>query len=175
MTNPPGVVISGGEIPCTSRLGGEQGAEDLGVGPSSSLAAHECAQGCPLPHPLSLRGAPCSFRAVHGVYCEPSGRGFSDGSCKELVSIFSRQSQFWEVLGRLNLQRVMKGNGQSQAPERTASASSILSHLPRGEPCPRDPQRHINSPFVSSSLAGASLFCLQLSASQPPPVACLPQ
>ena len=146
------------------------------MGSSSSLAAHECAQGCPRPHPLSLPGAPYSFRTAHSVFCEPSGWGFSDGSCKELVSIFSRQSQkFWEVMGRLNLRRVMKGNGQSQAPERTVSAFSILSHLPRGGPCPRDPQRHINSPSVSSSLAGASLFCLQLSASQPPPVACLPQ
>lgn len=66
MTNPPGAVISGGEIPCTSRLGGEQGAEDLGVGPSSSLAVHECAQGCPfLTHSASEeRRVPFSLYTV---------------------------------------------------------------------------------------------------------------
>lgn len=56
---------------------------------------------------------------------------------KELVSIFSRQSQkFREVTGSLSLQRVMKGNGQSQVPERTVSTSSILLHLPTGDLVP---------------------------------------
>lgn len=112
MINPPGAIVSGGKIPSTGRLGGEQQVEDLGRVPSSSLAA-------PFPNPLSLPpGAPCSFCIAHSVFCKLSGQGFSDSPCEELVSIFSRQSQkLWEVMERLSLSSVMKGNDQFQAPD----------------------------------------------------------
>lgn len=75
---------------------------------------------------------------LHTVsFVSPLARASVTALVKELVSIFSRQSQkFWEVTGSLSLQRVMKGNGQSQVPERTVSTSSILLHLPTGDLVP---------------------------------------
>lgn len=146
--------------------------------PLSSLAAHECFTACPLPHPLCPPShhpqpveAPCSICSARSVFCELSGQGFSNRTCEELVSIFSRQSQkVWEVMGRLSLPRVMKGNDQSQAPERMVmSASSILSYLPCGDPVPltcRDIS--VLSPSPLPCLGPHS--CLQLSLSQSPPV-----
>lgn len=147
------------------RLGGEQGAEELGMGSSSSLAAHEYSQGCPLPtHSASSQEHHVPFALHTGSFSKLSGQAISDSSCKELVSIFSRQSQkLWEVMGSLSLQRVVKGNDQSQAPERMVmSASLILSHLPRGGPCSLDLWRHINSLSISSSQPGAH-SCLAFS------------
>lgn len=131
MINPPGAVFSGGEIPSTDRLGGEW------VGARVPRGGHIIFSGCPSSPPAQPPRSTMFLSHCTQCLCGPSGRGFTDSSCKELVSIFSRQRQkFREVTGSLSLQRVMKGNGQSQVPERTVSATSILFHLPTGDPVP---------------------------------------
>ena len=84
--------------------------------PSSALRlppfpTHSASQEHQVPFPL------------HTVsFVSPLAGASATALVKELVSIFSRQSQkFQEVTGSLSLQRVMKGNGQSQVPERTVS------------------------------------------------------
>lgn len=75
------------------------------VGPWLPMSAPEAA------HSASPQQHRVPSAAAHSVFCECPGQGGNDRSCKELVSIFSRQSQrLWKVVGRLRWERMMKGN-----------------------------------------------------------------